>query len=488
MNARPGMNATFEESLAAVERVAPALPAKLVRVPWVQIDEILTKDEFLTLARHMLSGNPISHFLTVWRDEGEGTGRFAKARPGKRYDVQASWAYDSIAGKSKCKTSIGFYPKNQDDKSTFAAIDIDAHSGEDEIARGCAIRAFSLLLEYRDRYLILSASGRGYHVFIFANEPRPVAEWTRMLKDVADTIPLEIADGQCELFPSEDAAKHKVGKAIRMPGTYNPNTDSVELIIAETIRPLLDRIQLEKVENPSTLISNNVSPRQLITDREANSYSYSNALPSWTEEHAPKEKLCLLTKIASKSLAKSRSFASTSTDNLIERILLKYPIKQKSTRNGVLVKLAGELFCKFGYELSEAIVEAHYVRNESNINTSLDEHRREFEALWQYIINKTIDTFSASEQAIYDQLNTDPQREAFFIVRSFAHLRNGEDFSIAQLSLADRLSITQPGAKCVIDRLIDLRAIKKTADARINSQAAHYRWIANQDELPNARN
>jgi len=263
------LKASFEESLAArAEHVTPVLHAKLVRVPWVNMDAIFTKDEFLALARHMLSGNPISHFLTVWRDENEGSGKFAKARPGKRADVHASWAYDTIAGKSKCKTSIGFYPKNQDNKSTFAAIDIDAHSGGDEIARGCAIRAFTLLLEYRDRYLILSASGRGYHVFIFANEPRPNAEWTRMLKDVADTIPLEIADGQCELFPAENAEKHKVGKAIRMPGTYNPNTDSVELIIAETIRPLLDRIQLEKVENSSTLISDNLSPSQLIRDRE----------------------------------------------------------------------------------------------------------------------------------------------------------------------------------------------------------------------------
>lgn len=98
------------------------VPAKLVRVPPVKIDAIFTKDEFLALARHMLSGNPISHFLTVWRDEDEGTGRFAKARPGKRADAQASWAYDTIAGKSKRKTSIGFYPKNQDDKVTITAV------------------------------------------------------------------------------------------------------------------------------------------------------------------------------------------------------------------------------------------------------------------------------------------------------------------------------------------------------------------------------
>jgi hypothetical protein len=53
---------------------------------------------------------------------------------------------------------------------------------------------------------------------------------------------------------------------------------------------------------------------------------------------------------------------------------------------------------------------------------------------------------SASERRIFEQLNTDPQQEAFMLIRSFAHLAKGNDFPVAQLSLADRLKITQPGA------------------------------------------
>ena len=462
----------------SVASLGVPLPAKLERVPPEKVDRILTKDQFVALARHMMNGNPISHFLVVHRDGDRGA-KYSKARPNRRADSHARWAWDTITDKAKIKTSLGFYAKNQDNQSTWGALDFDAHSsGADlESQKQRAIRAFTLLLEYRDRYLILSASGRGYHVFMLANEPRPVAEWNRVLTNTVSLLP----EGQCELFPADGTEKHPVGKAIRMSGTYNPSSDSVELIIAETIRPLLDSLERS---NTATLKSNSFSPRQLIRDREANSYSYSIALPSWTEEHAPKEKLCLSTKIASKSLAKSRSFTSPSTDKLVEQILLKYPIKQKSARNDVLVSLAGELFCKFGYELSEAIVEAHYRRNETNINTSLDAHKREFGALWQYIISKTIDTFSASERAIYDQLQTDPQQEAFFIIRSFANLRSGDDFPVAQLSLADRLSITQPGAGCVIEKLSELKAIKRTAKARKNSRPALYRWIANQDEVP----
>src|SRR5262249_22816604 len=161
-------------------------------------------------------------------------------------------------------------------------------------------------LTYRDRYLILSASGRGYHVFVFAREPRPVGEWTRLLKDVVCEVPAPIKDGQCELFPTDETETHRVGKAVRMPGTYNPTTDNVELIIAETIRPLLDRL---KVEETSTCISNSFSARQLIQDRETHSYSYYTEAGTETENTLKKKS----TKIASKSLAKSRLFSSIST-------------------------------------------------------------------------------------------------------------------------------------------------------------------------------
>src|SRR4029450_157679 len=136
---------------------SPATPAKLVRQPPVRIDTILTKEEFVPLARHMLNGNPVSHFLTIWRDV-EGESRFAKAKPSKNDLTHAGCSYDTVKDKSTVKTALGFYPKNQDNKSTFAALDFDAHSGNDELAKGRAIRAFSWLLEYRGRCLILSGS------------------------------------------------------------------------------------------------------------------------------------------------------------------------------------------------------------------------------------------------------------------------------------------------------------------------------------------
>ena len=117
------------------------------------------------------------------------------------------------------------------------------------------------------------------------------------------------------------------------------------------------------------------------------------------------------------------------------------------------MKLVGELFHKFGRELSEQIIRQHYELNEKKVSTPLKEHLREFAGAWDSFLSNAIKSLSASERRIFDQLNTGPQQEAFMLIRSFASLAQGNDFPVAQLSLADRLSITQPGARCVISKL-----------------------------------
>jgi hypothetical protein len=397
----------------------------------------------------MGNGNPVSHFLTVWRDDN-GSGRYAKARPHKRLHAQAGWTWDSLTGKSERKSSMGLYPKNQDNQSTWGALDFDAHSGDDELAKSRSIRAFSLLLEYRDRYLLLSASGRGYHIFVFAREPRPVGEWTHLLKNTCELIGAPIQDGVCEIFPNERTEKQEVGRAIRVPGSLNPSTGKPELILADTIRPLLDHLALAKKSSKTPLLKvKRIYLPNLSENREADNSSCS-----------------------------TNGFSSPSTKRLIDQIINKYPIEAKSTRHGILMKLVGELFHKFGRELSEQIIRQHYELNGKKVSTPLKEHLREFAGAWDSFLSNAIKSLSPSERRIFDQLNTGPQQKAFMLIRSFARLAKGDDFPVAQLSLADRLSITQPGAGCVISKLVELRAIEKTADAHVNSKSARYRWIA----------
>jgi hypothetical protein len=88
----------------------------------------------------------------------------------------------------------------------------------------------------------MSASGRGYHVFIFAREPRPVAEWVHLLTDTAEIVGAPIEDGVCELYPNERTEKQATGHGIRVPGAINPVTNKPELILADTIKPLVEQL------------------------------------------------------------------------------------------------------------------------------------------------------------------------------------------------------------------------------------------------------
>ena len=149
----------------------PSLPAKVLRQSPVRIDSLVTKAQFVSLIRHMLNGNPPSRFLAIWADE-RGVARFAKAEPHKNAETHAGWTYDTVIGKAKRQTSMGLYPKNKDNGSTWAALDFDAHDPtQRDVAYNRALGAFRLFREYRDRYAMLCDSGRGYHVFIFAVSP-----------------------------------------------------------------------------------------------------------------------------------------------------------------------------------------------------------------------------------------------------------------------------------------------------------------------------
>src|SRR5439155_11636226 len=209
-------------------------------------------------------------------------------------------------------------------------------------------------------------------------EPRPVTEWTNLLKDTCESVGAPIQDGVCEIFPNERAEKQQVGRAIRAPGSLNPSTGEVELIIADTIRALLDHLaSREKPSKLPLLKAKSFYLRNLSENREADNSSY-----------------CI------------NGFSSASTERLIERIIVKYPIKTKSTRNGVLLKLTGELFHKFGRQLSWRIVRQHYDTYQQNVTTTLKEHLREFAAAWDSFLRNAIKSLSASERRIFGQLNT----------------------------------------------------------------------------------
>ena len=88
-------------------------------------------------------------------------------------------------------------------------------------------------------------------------------------------------------------------------------------------------------------------------------------------------------------------------------------------------------------------------------------------------------TLSAAEREIFTRLETENERDAFRIVRSYgrkAEQDGATDFPIVRDSLAARLGVTGKGAGWIRDKLAKLGAIVKTADYIPNKFAARYCW------------
>jgi hypothetical protein len=286
-------------------------------------------------------------------------------------------------------------------------------------------------------------------VFVLAHEPRPIGEWVKLLKDTADTIGAPLQDGVCEIFPNEKTQEQEVGRAIRVPGSLNPTTGEPETIVAHTLDPLVNRLAGEAAAK-NTSRKHSARRKELSLVKETNSYS------------------CSVTK----------GFFASSTLRLIDEVVAKYPVAKKGTRNGVMVKLVGELFFKFGFTVSEQIVTRHYQINAQNVTTSLAEHLAEFRNAWKSFRKKELARLSKPERQRFDILQTEPQREAFLLCHSFGKVRT--EFPVSQASLADRLSITPPGVGVVIAKLIEVGALKRTAPPRPHKSSAFYSWTANQ--------
>ena len=176
---------------------------------------------------------------------------------------------------------------------------------------------------------------------------------------------------------------------------------------------------------------------------------------------------------------------ATTTKPIVEALLVRYPVERKGTRNNVLMQLVGGLIHKFGREAAERIVEEHYRRNQENIRSSLDEHRREFNTAWEGMRKKLVDSLSPEEQRAFNALASEHQREGFLIVRAFAGAAEHEgkgDFAISQASLADRLSITPPGAVDVIRKLCELKVIAQTQGYVRHKKSAQFCWVASKEQ------
>jgi len=166
-------------------------------------DAIWSCADFQTIRGWMLNGNDPHHFLLAYRDKN-GAPKYAKSRTRDAEKI-AAWAYDTIRGTAKEKTGIGFYPRNPEGMTRWGALDIDAHDGNRDRARDLAFKAFALLNRHESLWIILGTSGQsgGWHLFIFARDLHPIAEWVALLHEVVEKIGARVQKGLVEILPND---------------------------------------------------------------------------------------------------------------------------------------------------------------------------------------------------------------------------------------------------------------------------------------------
>jgi len=405
-------------------------------------DAVWTRSELTALYDHLHNGNGTTHFVMGFRDK-DGCKKYVRSK-NLRVDRAISWALQSITTPPKLrKLAFVPYSTNDQQQSRWGGMDFDAHNGESDRARELGFAAFRVLLNAPGLAVILETSGSGgWHVWAISPDFHPTGEWIRLLKSVAGKINVPIVSGVCEIFPP-DSLPSRFGKGMRAPGGWNPGSDSCSEIVWENCRTSLE-----------TVLSGKSKTAPL---------NYNGL-----ETHFPDTK-------------KKASFSPSSFSNPFNSELLhKFGITKSNSRNDQLAALTGEIFNQVGISVARQLVQAQFQRKTVSTEAGEQQHMESFEKLWAGLAENWRSNLSANERQIFTRLETENERDAFRIVRSFARKAEQDsaaDFPIARDNLAERLGITGKGAAGIREKFVRLCIIKKTANYVPNKFAARFKWL-----------
>jgi hypothetical protein len=423
-------------------------------------DVVWTRHEFLALCRHMMNGNEPDFFMLAFQNQ-DGEARFAKAKQGKTFiDRRASWAWDTVTGKAKSPSGLGFYPRNPDGKTRWAAMDFDAHGPEQlekERARRLAFDAFHYFLHRHPQLFIALATsgGGGWHLFLFTENFHPCEEWTLLMRQVADFLGTPIQKGTLEIFPTE--SRGAVGYGIRAPGTWNPKTGECGKIVFENLRPLF--------------LKGSLSPSD-------------PGLPSSSHEREREKESHFLTHGTDRaSVCKSKEghpqFHDRGKMPIME--LNGFTIQAPRTRHEQLARLTGHLFRQVSRQIGAAMAAEQYRTANPAPRSSIEEHLEDFERIWDGLQRAFMGELSATERAAFDGLCTENEREAFKILRSYSRHAEGKDFPFPLENMARRLGVTWEAVRKMRRKFCELGILRQTAPAVTNRAAARFQWKADRE-------
>jgi hypothetical protein len=402
-------------------------------------DDVWTCAEWTKLSEHLHNENGDRRFVMGFRKYGVKQYVRSKNVP---VDRGISWGWDSIRARAKTNMAFTPYSMNNRKQSRWGALDFDAHDGEHERARTFAFAAFHKLLD-EDLVIILESSGAGWHVWAISQDFHPVGWWIKLLKAVTHAIGAPIRDGVCEIFPPDTLPENsEFGCAMRAPGSWNPGTETLNLIWWQNTKELTD--QLTNKRKKLLSIPQNAGDDVMGSSVRSASNDGSGLYRAWSEKWS-----------------------------------VTFRITSLRTRNDQLSKLVGQMFPQVGHDMARRIAEEQFRSRTVKTVASLPKHMESFSGLWRGLRRRWRAGLTQAERRRFDDLDTENLKDAFRIVRSYQRLAvatGATDFPVAAQNLGERLGVSLQGACKIRDALVNKRVIARTAPYQRHAQAARYRW------------
>ena len=413
---------------------------------WSMAAEYWSLPQWQAINAILFNGNTDPHEFLLCHESPNAKERFNKAkRADLSYHVEQS--YQTVTGEAKRPCGIGYYPWNGDarQQSYWGALDFDAHEGQSpKRARQLAARLVKRLQASPTLTVIACTSGAsgGWHVFMFRNLPRPIAEWSAFLRKLCGEIGARVgtpADGgDCELHPIETDERPR---GIRAPGSLNPKDGSFGLIAFDSLTPRLRRRDWQEL-----------LPAKL----EAASRRGS----------APKATIILL--------------GNTGVDAACSR----YAIKAPRTRRKRLIQMVGFMVNQFGHGLALKAAAQQYRQAQPPAKSPMDEHLADFGKAWQDFTKKRFAKFNSVERREYRACKTDTERSAFLIIRNWLK-PDGGGF-VHRNTLAAYLEVSSMRASRIRRRFCERGIMRMTEDYIPHQRARRYQWLLDDARQSNS--
>jgi hypothetical protein len=412
--------------------------------------ELWSKKQWIALAHHFHNSNPpdrwvMGFFAPNFKNGGRPEAQYKRAKTPHSKGIP--WAWQSLCGKGKMRIAYTPYSKNEKGFSRWAGVDFDAHSSNPQDSQNAFKRAFNFFLSILaepDIYVVVEASGRGWHVFLISKTFHPVSFWVSFIKSKLKEIGLEdeIEQGTIEIFPPDSEEENEFGRALRAPGSWHPTRNDVSRIIWENVTPLMDE-----------LVTLNIEKRKTVTLKD--------------------KKDCF-----SRSPLSSSQAVPFLYPRLVPR-LERYSITKTGTRNNKLKKLVGELFHQVSVTMAERFVIEQYRKKTVPTEATEHDHIKAFGELWAGLQRRWLGILSQTEDDKLQSLDAVNEQEAFRIIRSYASYaqkNERDDFAIGMSDLGARLGMTRVGTSKLVNRFITLGILKRTREYVAHKFSGHYAW------------